>query len=163
MNNERKGTKMAEKLVVYDSVFGNTAKVAQAMGEALGGVPVKKVNEVQPADLEDLKILIVGSPTRAFRATPATMTFLKGLKSGSLQGVKAAAFDTRIPFERAKPAFLRLMIRLFGYADTKIAKALNKAGASLPLESAGFGVTDTEGPLIEGELERAEAWAKKIL
>jgi flavodoxin I len=153
---------MTEKLVIYDSVFGNTAQVAKAIGEALGNAPVKQVTEVQPVDFEGLKILFVGSPTRAFRATPAMMDFLKDLASGALQGVKAAAFDTRIPFERAKPAFLRLMIRLFGYADTKIAKALNKAGASLPLESAGFGVADTEGPLIEGELERAKAWALKL-
>jgi len=152
---------MLEKLVIYDSVFGNTAQVAQAIGEALGNTPVKQVKDVQPADLEALKVLFVGSPTRAFRPTPATMSFLKGLQRGALSGVIAAAFDTRIPFNRAEPAFLRLMIRLFGYADTKITKALKKAGASLPLEPAGFGVMDTEGPLIEGELERAKAWQRK--
>ena len=154
---------MSEKLVVYDSVFGNTAKVAQAIGEALGGAPVKKVAEVQSSDLEGLKILLVGSPTRAFRATPATMNFIKGLGRDALQGVKTAAFDTRIPFENIESGVLRFMAKLFGYADVKIAKALEKSGASLPLESAGFGVSDTEGPLIEGEIERARDWAVKLL
>lgn len=153
---------MSEKLVVYDSVFGNTAKVAQAIGESLGGAPVKKVAEVQSSDLEGLKILFVGSPTRAFRATPDTMNFLKGLGRDALKGVKAAAFDTRFPFENIESGILRFMAKLFGYADVKIAKALKKAGASLPLDSAGFGVSDTEGPLIEGELERARDWAVKL-
>ena len=60
------------------------------------------------------------------------------------------------------PAVLRLMITLFGYADVKIAKGLSKASADLALESTGFGVKDTEGPLIDGELERAKDWAKDI-
>ncbi len=154
---------MAERLVIYDSVFGNTAKIAKAVGEALGNASVKKVSEVSQADLENLKLLFVGSPTRAFNPTPAIKKFLKGLKRGSLEGVKAAAFDTRIPFEKAEPAFLRTMIRLFGYADEKIVKGLSKAGADLTLESGGFGVKDSEGPLAEGELERARVWAQGIL
>lgn len=153
---------MAEKLVLYDSVFGNTAKIAEAIGEALGNAMVIKVTEVSDEDLENLQILFVGSPTRAFSPTPALMSFLKGLRTTRLSGVKAAAFDTRIPLDENTPGFLKLMIKLFGYADTKIAKALAKAGAELVLESDGFGVSGTEGPLIEGELERAQDWAREI-
>ena len=61
---------MSEKLVVYDSVFGNTAKVAEAIGEALGDASVKKVTEVSQKDLHNITVLFVGSPTRAFRPTP---------------------------------------------------------------------------------------------
>ncbi len=154
---------MSEKLVIYDSVFGNTAKVAKAIGEALGGAPVKKVSDVSMADLENVKILFVGSPTRAFNPTPAIKNFLKGLGKGELNGVKAAAFDTRIPLDKAEPGFLRFMIKIFGYADTKMVKQLEKAGADIALDSAGFAVKDSEGPLADGELERARAWAKKIL
>lgn len=154
---------MAEKLVVYDSVFGNTAKIAEAIGEALGESLVVKVSEISDTDLDNLKILLVGSPTRAFRPTPATMSFLKGLGQNALTGVKAAAFDTRIPIDQTESGFLKTMIKLFGYADTKIAKALSRAGADLALESDGFGVSGTEGPLIEGELERAQDWARQIL
>jgi len=154
---------VSEKLVVYDSVFGNTAKVAEAIGEALGNAPVKKVTEVSQKDLHNINILFVGSPTRAFHPTPGTMNFLKGLKRNALSGVKAAAFDTRFPLDQAKPGFLRLMIKLFGYADKKISNALSKAGATLPIENAGFAVQDTEGPLAEGELERVKTWAKTLL
>lgn len=154
---------MAQRMVIYDSVFGNTAKVAEAIGEALGNATVINISKVSRADLESLDILFVGSPTRAFRPTPAMMTFLKGLDRNALDGVKAAAFDTRIKIDQTTPGFLCIMIKLFGYADAKIAKALTKAGADLALESDGFGVTGTEGPLTEGELERAKEWAKGIL
>ena len=154
---------MTKMLVIYDSVFGNTEKIAQAIGEALGEATVKNVTNVDPIDLEGLEILFVGSPTRAFQPTPATKSFLKEFAKKDLTGVKAAAFDTRIPIEQADSGFLRTMIKLFGYADKKIAKQLSKTGAVLALESEGFGVTGTEGPLGEGELERAKPWAKKIL
>jgi len=154
---------MAEKLVIYDSIFGNTAKIAKAIGEALGDADVKKVTEVTPPDLDDLKVLFVGSPTRGFNPTPDIKNFLKGLNKGALNGIKAAAFDTRIPYENADPAFLRLMIRWFGYADEKMIKQLSRAGADLAIDSEGFGVKDSEGPLIDGEIERAKAWAVRIL
>jgi len=154
---------MTEKLVIYDSVFGNTEKVANAIGEALGDAPVKQVTKVTQDDLQDLKILFVGSPTRAFRPTPETTKFLKDLGQNALSGVKAAAFDTRIPKDKTDSGFLRFMINLFGYADKKIEKGLKNAGATLALDSAGFGVSGTEGPLYEGELDRAKSWAKDIL
>jgi len=152
---------MAEKLVVYDSYFGNTEKVARGIAEAIDA-QAKKVDAVTEEDLEGLKVLFVGSPTRAFRPTPAILTFIKDLDPASMRGVKAAAFDTRIPKDKTDSGFLRLMISLFGYADKKIAKRLKSQGATLALESDGFGVSDTEGPLIEGELDRAREWAKQI-
>jgi len=153
---------MTEKLVIYDSVFGNTEKIAHAIGEALGNASVKKVDQVVDDDIKNLKILIVGSPTRAFNPTPAIKDYLKGLASNELEGVRASAFDTRIPKDQTDSGFLKLMINLFGYADKKIEKGLEKAGADLTIESAGFGVTGTEGPLAEGELDRAKEWAVKI-
>ena len=154
---------MTQKLVIYDSVFGNTEKIAQGIGEALGDARVKSVKEVNSSDLEDLDILIIGSPTRGFRPTPVIMNLFKNLPDKALFRVKAAAFDTRIPLEKAEPGFLRFMIKLFGYADEKIAKKLEKAGAYLALKSTGFGVKGTEGPLEDGELERAKNWVSTIL
>jgi len=153
---------MTERLVVYDSVFGNTAKIAKAIGEAIEA-PVRKVSEVSQNDLENLKVLFVGSPTRAFNPTPATKNFLKGLQGDAMINVKAAAFDTRIAPEDIDSDFFRWFIKTMGYADKKIAKQLVKKGASLALDSAGFAVKDSEGPLKDGELERAKAWAKAIL
>ena len=152
-------------LVIYDSVFGNTAKVARAIGAALGApaeVPVLQVGSVTPAHLSGVELLIVGSPTRSFRPTPAISAFLSSLPTDALKGMKAAAFDTRIPLDSIKNPFFRWIVKNGGYADKLIAKALIEKGASLPVPSEGFIVVDTEGPLKEGELERAEAWAKTI-
>ncbi len=154
---------MVERLVIYDSFFGNTQKIAESIGEALGDAVVKKVSEVSQDDLENLKILIVGSPTRAFQPSPDIKSFLKQLDSNALEGVKAAAFDTRIPIDKTDSGFLRTLIKIFGYADKIIDKSLQKAGAEIALEGNGFGVSDSEGPLIEGEIERAQTWAKQIL
>ena len=152
---------MTERLVVYDSFFGNTAEVAKTIGETIGAT-AKKVDSITPDDLEGLKILFVGSPTRAFQPSPATMTFLKDQKS-QLAGVKAAAFDTRIRPEDTPSGFLRFMIGIFGYATPKLVKGLQKAGAEIALDAEGFAVMDSEGPLAEGELDRARTWAVKIL
>jgi len=154
---------MAEKLVIYDSYFGNTTRIAEAIGEGLGDAEVKKAVDVSPADLQDCEILFVGSPTRAFRPSPAVAKFIKALDRNALNGVQAAAFDTRFPSESTDSGFLRFMIKLFGYAAEKIEKSLSRAGASTPIEATGFAVLDTEGPLADGELVRAGIWAKGIL
>ena len=153
---------MSAQLVVYDSYFGNTEKIAQAIAEALGDANLKRVQEVNQSDLENLKVLVVGSPTRAFRPTPAIMNFVKSLDREKIKKVKAAAFDTRIPKNQTDSGFLKFMINLFGYADVKIARALSKTSAELVIESTGFGVKGTEGPLLDGELERAKTWAKGL-
>lgn len=153
-------------LVVYDSFYGNTEKVAQAIGAALGTpeeVAVRRVGNVDPGDLAGLNLLAVGSPTRAFRPTPAISTFLAGIPAGGLAGVKVAAFDTRLPAEEAPSPILRFLVKLFGYAAPVIAKKLVAKGGTLAIAPEGFFVTGTEGPLKEGELERAADWAKKMM
>jgi flavodoxin len=153
-------------LVIYDSVYGNTEKVAQAMGQALaseGEAEALQVGDVSPEHLTGLDALLVGSPTRAFSPTPATKNFLKGLAPNSLNGVKVAAFDTRIAVEETGPAILKFLVKIFGYAAKPIANGLTKKGGTLTLEPEGFFVQDTEGPLRDGELERAADWAKQII
>jgi flavodoxin len=152
-------------MVIYDSVFGNTEKVAQAMGEALGelgDVEVRQVGKVEVEELSGLDVLIVGSPTRAFSPTPGTKDFLGGIPANALGGVRVAAFDTRIAVENTNSAFLKFMVGIFGYAAKPIAKRLEKKGGALAVPAEGFFVEGTEGPLTEGELERAKAWAKQV-
>jgi flavodoxin len=153
-------------LVVYDSVFGNTEKVAQAIGAALGfpaEVGVLRVGGMAPGQLEGVEVLIVGSPTRAFSPTPATKAMLKAIPAKALSGVKVAAFDTRISMEDTDSGFLRTMVKVFGYPAKPIAERLMSKSGDLVLAPEGFYVQDTEGPLKDGELERAEAWAKQVI
>ena len=152
-------------LVIYDSVFGNTEKVAQAVGTALedrAEVSVLKVGDVSGKFWTGLDALIVGSPTRAFSATPAAKQLLSGIPRQALRGVRVAAFDTRVEVEKA-PAILKVLVKLFGYAAEPLAAKLRKKGGQEALPPAGFIVGGTEGPLQEGELERAAEWAKAIL
>ena len=153
-------------LVIYESFFGNTEKITQAIGKGLGSsadVEVRKVADVQPEQLKGLDLCIVGSPTRAFSPSPGTKRFLKKIHAGGLQGLRAAAFDTRISEDDAKPRALRFLMKLFGYAAEPISMKLGKKGAEIIVAPEGFCVNNTKGPLKDGELERATAWAKQIV
>ena len=142
-------------LIVYDSVYGNTEKIARAIAEAItpsGEVKVLGAGEANPSELESTDLLIVGSPTHGGRPTSAVQDLLK--KVPKLQGINVAAFDTRIQTK---------LVGVFGYAAGRIANNLKKKGGNLIASPEGFFVTGGQGPLKEGELERAAAWAKGIL
>lgn len=149
-------------LVLYDSVFGNTEKIAQSIGAALGEAPVCRVSQVTPEQLSSLTLLVAGSPTRAFRPTPATTSFLKGIPRDTLKGVRVAAFDTRIAVEDTNSWVLAIFVRIFGYAAAPIANLLKKKGGELLALPEGFYVKASEGPLKDGELERAAEWARQL-
>jgi flavodoxin len=156
-------------LIIYDSSFGNTEQIAQAIGHALGSqedVEVLRVGNVKPEQLTGLKLLIVGSPTQRFRPTPAISNLLKSIPKNGLKGVKVAAFDTRLSMNDIDPPIVRFIgrfvVKLFGYAAKPIADRLKKKGGELTIPPEGFYVKGTEGPLKEGELERAADWAKSL-
>jgi flavodoxin len=154
-------------LVVYDSEFGNTEIVARAIGEVLGSegvVEVSRVSDVQPEGFEGLDVLVVGSPTQQFKPTGATTSFLKGIPKNDLSGIKVAAFDTRLTVEEIEEtAILAFFVRIFGYAAKPIGNTLKKKGGEMAIPPEGFLVQGMKGPLVEGELERAEAWAREII
>lgn len=153
-------------LIIYDSVFGNTEKIAQAIGNSLSSkenVETLRVSEVKPEQLIGLELLIVGSPTRVFKPTKAIMNFLNKIPLNGLKGVKVAAFDTRISTTDVNSRLLNILVKLFGYAAKPIADKLEKKGGSLIIPPEGFFVKDSEGPLKDGELERAADWAKLII
>ncbi len=149
-------------LVLYDSIFGNTEKIACAIGEALE-TQALSVNEVGPQDIQDLDMLIVGSPTRGFRPTKAITEFIRYLPDRGLQNVQVAAFDTRIRITDVNSAFLTFMVNIFGYAAQPIANGLKGKGGKLTINPEGFFVEDREGPLFIGELERAQDWARTLI
>jgi flavodoxin len=152
-------------LVIYDSVFGNTEKVARAIAEGLGkkaAVEMKRPAEVTVDGLAGFDLLVVGSPTRSFQATEATAALLKSLPAGCLQGRRVAAFDTRIDAKDIQQAAFRFMVKTGGYAAKKIADRLKKAGGVLAAAPEGFIVEATEGPMRSGELERAAAWGEEL-
>jgi hypothetical protein len=163
-----------ESLVVYESVYGNTAQVAEAIAGVLGedhSVRLAAVEE-NPALPDDLGVLIVGAPTYmhgvprgfAIRKTrkepravsapeggPDVRAWLAALPMGESR--PAVAFDTRAAGRRW----------LLGAAAPGLAKRFRKRGYTELCKPEGFIVTGTEGPLAEGEVERARAWARDVL
>ncbi len=138
-------------LVIYDSNYGNTKLLAEIMAKELGKkTRVVKVDEMNSKDLEELDLLVVGSPIIGWRPTEKMGGFLTDLKSGQLRGVKAAAFDTRVK------------VWFSGNAAKKIAAQLEKAGAKLISDPEAFYVAGREGPLVDGEEKRALEWIKGI-
>lgn len=147
-------------------MYGNTQKIAEAIGKALGEknpVAVIKAADVKPEDLLHLDFLLVGSPTHAFSPTKPVTKLLKSLPNGSLKGIKVVSFDTRMDVKEINNGFLKFMAGMFGYAAKTISNLLVKKSGELVAPGEGFIVKASEGPLKEGELERAAAWAKQIV
>lgn len=160
-------------LVVYESMFGNTAQVAHAIAEGLRtGMAVKLTDTdhapSQPGD--DVALLIVGGPTHAFSMTRRRTreeAFGLGAPNQPLSGIRewlgrlarsdrgdlrVAVFDTRSGRVRHLP----------GSAAKAAAHALARRGYGVPHARASFYVLDIPGPLDTGELERARAWGEQL-
>ena len=153
-------------LVVYDSVWGNTEKIAQAIGGALGAAgetETVRVGDVTPGQVLGAQILVVGSPTQKFTALGSISKLLKRIPNGGLEGTKVTAFDTRFSPSDTDSRILKVLAGIFGYAAEPIAGRLVKKGGQLIVPPEGFIVKGTEGPLKDGELERAADWAREIM
>jgi hypothetical protein len=163
-------------LVVYESVFGDARTIAQAIADGLAsGLPVDVVAAADaPTELGgDVRLLVVGGPNHAFgmprpstregavkqygAAIPDTGTGLhEWLEAVRVQSadLAAAAFDTR---GSGHPVLAKM-----DHAARTEVKLLGKLGARLVAPSEHFFVVDTQGPLVEGEEDRARAWGTTL-
>lgn len=153
--------------VVCESSFGNTWRLAETIAGVLDA------DLLSPADLApdtaEIDLLVVGAPTHV-HGLPSERTRTAAAQQGGTraershgvrewlddlpkaEGRMAAAFDTRVD----KPAFLT------GSAAKSIAKRLRRHGFELAAPPESFLVLGTEGPLADGELERAATWAEEL-
>jgi len=160
-------------LVVYESLWGNTAAVARAIAEGIGdGTVALSTSEATAERVEGVDLLIAGSPVLGFRlptdamragagsnlpasvpapdlSHPSLRSWLESLPAGP---GRFATFETR-----AKGPW--------GNAVKAIAKTLGATGrtpvGSCPSTMA-FIVTGKYGPLGDGELDRARAWGTEL-
>ncbi len=140
-------------LIVYDTNFGNTQKVAYLIGEELkakNDVKVTSIAGFKQTELEGVELLVMGSPINGWRPTPKIRTFLSSFKNDQLKGIKIATFDTRVN------------VFFHGDAARTMAKTLRESGAEQLVEPAGFFVQGNEGPLKEGELDKVKIWVQSI-
>ena len=153
-------------LIVYDSYFGNTEKIARVVADTLAAsadVETVKISTLAFDKVSGHDLFILGSPTRGFNASEQVQAFLKTIPAGGLQGIKTAVFDTRIHPDTIKFFLPRFIVKRGGYAAEKMASALSQKGAVLSAGPAWFIVKESEGPLVEGELEHAAQWAASLL
>ena len=149
-------------LVVADSAYGNTWSLAGAIGDVFGrDARLIRPAHVEPADTRGLDLLIVGSPTQGGRPLPSMANFLKRMATPDVRNLRYAAFDTRIDVHERNFA-LKLLVRVVGYAAPKLARELSGRGAYQVVPPEGFIVVDREGPLADGELDRAREWAQRV-
>jgi flavodoxin len=142
-------------VVVYDSRYGNTERIARTIADALrasGTAQAVHIDPSHPVRLQGVEMLIVGCPTQGWRPTRATQSFLAGLSPAQLRGVAVACFDTR--FHKAR--------WLTGSAAAVMARQFGRMGVTLLAPTESFFVQATEGPLESGELERAATWARML-
>jgi hypothetical protein len=173
--------------VVYESMFGNTHEVAQAISRGLqeaqpdADVECVAVGDALPELIKSTDLLIVGGPTHMLGMTsgmsrrmgvsaeekseargepaheleegeegPGVRGWFDGL--GKVEdGGRAAAFDTRLGSPMA------------GGAARGIARRLRKHGYQMVTSPEGFVVEDADGPLREGEVERAQQWGAQLV
>ncbi|MGE5382331.1 MAG: flavodoxin family protein [Omnitrophica WOR_2 bacterium] len=153
-------------VLIYDSLYGNTAQIAHKIAETVrimgNELMEMRLNETNNRSVKDASIIIIGSPTQAFNASKAMIEFLDNLDADSVKDKKTVVFDTRLMLESINSKFLRWLVNRGGYATSPMTKKLKKKGAVI-LGAEGFLVTDREGPLVEGEIERAGKWIKSLL
>ena len=152
-------------IVVFDSLHGNTERIAHAIGDGLkpvGEVRVLPSTEVPAHASADL--WVIGGPTHGHGMSKPLVSLIDGLPGGSLKGVPVATFDTRYHYPRL----------MTGSAANSAAGHLRRTGCRLVTEPESFfvkggarpakGEEKVEGSehLEDGELERAQAWGAQL-
>ena len=144
-----------ESLVVYDSKFGNTRKLAEAVADglrSLGSVRLLGLDKLPPKDLGTVDLLVVGGPTQLRGMSARTRQFIDLLETRSQTRMVAVAFDTR----------LRRPVAFSGSAARMIARKLRRAGIRILGRPESFYVREDAPELERGEEERAAAWAQTV-
>jgi flavodoxin len=141
-------------LVVYDSKWGNTEKIATAITAGIGGgTRAIRVGSADIKEYEGIDLLVLGSPVQGGRATESMQNHIKSIPQAVAQKLNVATFDTRMAMKLAQ---------LFGTAAARMADELKKAGSTLKSTPQGFVVKGRSGPLADGELERATKWGEEL-
>lgn len=163
-------------LVIYESMYGNTRDIAEAIAAGLASAMEVETCEVGHAPQSvpaDTGLLVVGAPTHQFgmsrassreqaahRESRTVISSRIGVREWldrlpvSPGGVQTASFSTVLD----RPRFLRY----FGSAGSRIDKRLSRLGYQSVVPSEVFWVAGSTGPLLAGELDRARRWGAEL-
>lgn len=137
-------------LIVYDTKYGNTKKVAELIGEGYKSIEgneatIENVSEVDLEKSENYDIIIIGSPNHAGSYTGKVKKFIKGFSDSAVKGTSFAAFDT-------------YMGKDFEKTMKKIEKLVNKVMPNLEMASSGLSIKvgGMKGPIVDDELPKCK-------
>lgn len=139
--------------VVYFTKFGHTQKVAEAIAGVLNARTLS-ADELSADTLSGLDLVVMGSPTHRMNLPEALRPVFDGLPKRVLRGVPVAAFDTSYKMSDFLMRFT---------AAKKLIHKLRKLGGKRLVPPETFFVMEREGPLYDGEIERARDWANMLL
>ncbi|MGQ9720592.1 MAG: flavodoxin family protein [Candidatus Jordarchaeum sp.] len=147
---------MPQVLIVYWSKYGNTKQVAETIAQGIKAakqveVTVKDVKKTKPEEALEYDGLIIGSPNHGGGPVGDIKKFLKKLEKLDLKGKTGAVFDTHAGTGFGAVQKMEKQIR------EKI-PGLKLVAPGLATQIKGF----LKGPLVEGELLKAEEFEKSI-
>jgi len=137
---------LKKAIVIFDSKFGNTEKIAEALSEGMKkeglNVDCVRIENVDLNKLAEYDMLAIGAPTQWFGISKPMKEFLKKLANVNLQNKKAFAFDTKLSEGRS------------GSAAKGIEKQLKQLQMTIIRPYASAIVKGVKGPLEEGAEEK---------
>ena len=147
-------------IVVYDTSYGNTKKIAETIAETLkeSGIEADLFYVKDVKNLKNYNFLVLGSPTKFGTMSFAVKFFLGKVKSEEWTGKPFAAFDTENPenIERAQAE------KKEWSAAEKISEKLGEKKMKPLVPVLKAAVLGQKGPLVEGEVERTKAYAREL-
>jgi flavodoxin len=139
---------MKKVIILYDSMFGNTKKVAMSLSRGLeeGGFYVNTgcIEDFKINKLENYDVIGIGGPTHFHGASKPMKAFLKKIKGVNIENKQGFAFETKADF------------RLAGSAAKIIMRYLKKMRLIIINPIITGIVVDKEGPLQENTLNTME-------
>lgn len=154
-------------LVVFESMFGNTHRIADAIADGMADGAEVAIFDVADAPAQvpvGVDLLVAGGPTHAFSMSRLSTRRDAARRGGAFTDVPDglrewlhalpapssectfAAFDTRVD--------MPLLPGAASHSATRVARRLGFR----VVEPASFLVEGYEGPLVDGQLERAREW-----
>lgn len=144
-------------IVIYDTSYGNTRKVAEVIVETLkeSGVEVDlfQLKDVKKLSAKDYSFIGLGCPTRFGTMSFAFKSFLGKLKPEEWMNKPFVAFDTELPENIEKNE---------GSAAEKIAEKLKEKKMNQLLPVLKTAVSGNKGPLVEGDIQRTKVYARDL-
>ncbi len=147
---------MTKVIVVYESKYGNTRQVAEAIIEGINEIQrieavLKEPKHVEPTEVLDYDVILIGSPNHFGGPTRGIKKFIDKLGKLPLKEKMFAVFDTYIKGD-------------FEKAVKKMEKRINEKVLGLKQIAPGLSikVQGMKGPILEEELPKCKDFGKKI-